>query len=123
MSALVFVEQRPLRGRVVALHAGDLIGRGACDIVAPDPEVSRRHAEVVDHAGALAIADAGSLNGTYVNGVCVVTRTPLGHGDVVRAGNTVWHVAAAGDAGRDPGPAAVLGLDARLGRTLVTSPN
>jgi hypothetical protein len=53
----------------------------------------------------------------------VVIRTPLGHGDVVRAGNTVWHVAAAGDAGSELRPVVALGLDGRRGRTLVTSRN
>jgi hypothetical protein len=120
VSGLVFVEQRPMRGRVVALHAGDAIGRGDCEIVAPDPEVSRRHAELHDHPGGLAIADAGSLNGTFVNGVRIAGRTPLGHGDVVRAGNTVWHVAAAGNAGADGLPAVAAALP---GATLAASPN
>ena len=67
-SHLIFVEQRPLAGRVLPIEAGRTIGREGTDIVLPDPEVSRRHAVMrVLEDGAAAIEDLGSTNGTYVN--------------------------------------------------------
>ena len=97
VSHLIFVEQRPLAGRVLPIEAGLTIGREGTDIVLPDPEVSRRHAvmRVLDGGGA-AIEDLGSTNGTYVNEERTAGTTPVGVGDVVRFGNTLWHVAAPG---------------------------
>src|SRR3954451_21376846 len=39
-----------------------------CDIVVPDKNVSRRHAEVRRHDDAIIVVDLGSMNGTRVNG-------------------------------------------------------
>lgn len=45
-----------------------LIGRSPeCDVFLDDVTVSRRHAEIVQEAGAYMIRDLGSLNGTFVN--------------------------------------------------------
>lgn len=62
------------------------IGRDPeCDIFLNDITVSRSHA-VLELAGTeVSVEDAGSLNGTYVNGVRV-DRAPLGDGDVVQIG-------------------------------------
>ena len=94
---LIFVEQRPLAGRVLTIEAGLTIGREGCDVVLPDPEVSRRHAvmRVLD-SGAVAIEDLGSTNGTYVNDERAEGATPVNPGDIVRFGNTLWHVTAPG---------------------------
>jgi hypothetical protein len=44
------------------------IGRSPdCDVFLDDVTVSRRHAQLVRHAGGYGIEDLGSLNGTYVN--------------------------------------------------------
>jgi hypothetical protein len=62
------------------------IGRDpSCDIFLNDITVSRDHAvlEVVD--GGVSVSDAGSLNGTYVNGVSV-ERATLHSGDGVQVG-------------------------------------
>ena len=50
---------------------------------------------VLDSGGA-AIEDLGSTNGTYVNDERVEGPTPVVVGDIVRFGNTLWHVAAPG---------------------------
>ncbi len=42
---------------------------GDCDVVVSDPETSRRHARIIRRAGQVWVADAGSANGTLVNGV------------------------------------------------------
>ena len=94
MTTLRLVEERPLAGRVVALEAGQVIGREGCDIVLADPEVSRRHAAVRAVESTLALEDLGSLNGTFVNGGRVNGTTVLAVGDTVQLGNTVMRVEA-----------------------------
>jgi len=56
------------------------------------PHLSRRHAEIfADSTGRLFIRDAGSINGTIVNGQMVsnTSPTPLTTGDQVQVGDTV----------------------------------
>ena len=67
-----------------------VIGRsGAVDLVLSDPEVSRRHFEVVlAPSGGYLVRDLGSKNGLFVNGVAAFERL-LSSGDEVRAGDTV----------------------------------
>ena len=76
---------------VVVLPLGRLtrIGRRAsADIVLDDATVSRRHALVLERAGAPVIADDRSLNGVYVNGRRV-REAALHHGDEVQIGDRV----------------------------------
>ncbi len=56
-----------------------------------DPFVSQVHAEVRREAGRIAIADAGSSNGTYVNGARVPDEgsTSLVPGDVIGVGKSL----------------------------------
>ncbi|WP_328483797.1 ATP transporter ATP-binding protein/permease [Streptomyces sp. NBC_00377] len=67
------------------------IGRAADnDLVVDDLVVSRRHAELRElPGGGHEIADLGSHNGTYLNGL-PVTRAPLGPGDVVGIGHSAF---------------------------------
>jgi hypothetical protein len=55
------------------------------DIFLNDVTVSRRHATIRRVGTEVSIEDAGSLNGTYVNGVRV-DEGVLEHGDVVQVG-------------------------------------
>jgi pSer/pThr/pTyr-binding forkhead associated (FHA) protein len=109
MSNLVFVESTPMQGREVAVLSGITMGRDDCDIVLSDPEVSRRHAVVVEGSEGLAIEDLGSTNGTWVNGERIDRPEPLRAGDEVRFGNTVWHVRTAAATG--DGRATVTGVE------------
>lgn len=59
------------------------------DIPIPDPEVSRRHAQIVQRGSGYAIVDLGSTNGTFVNDVRVTELTPLQHGDLIRLGDAI----------------------------------
>jgi DNA segregation ATPase FtsK/SpoIIIE, S-DNA-T family len=93
----MFVEQRPMVGRVVLIEAQKTIGRDQCDVLLPDPEVSRRHAALTEVGGEPAIEDLDSMNGTWVNGVRIETATVLREGDSVQLGNTLWRV-------HSPGP-------------------
>ncbi len=65
------------------------IGRDpGCDVFLNDITVSRRHATLRMAAGVVSIEDAGSLNGTYVNGVRV-DEAVIGEGDTVQIGKFV----------------------------------
>jgi len=79
----------PDAGFGAALLAGlHTIGRAAdADVCLHDKEVSRRHALIqVSPDGAAVLADAGSANGTYVDGAKITRPTPLADGSVVRIG-------------------------------------
>src|SRR4051812_48360151 len=88
-----------MEGREQTLSAGSTIGREGCDVNLMDPEVSRRHATIVDSGGSLAIEDLGSTNGTFVNGSRITAVTVLSDGDEVRLGNTVWSIRGAAPEG------------------------
>jgi len=65
------------------------IGRGARnEIRILDTEVSRQHAQVYEENGAFVVADRGSSNGTFVNGVPIRTHV-LSNGDQIQCGRTV----------------------------------
>ncbi len=57
------------------------------EIWLPDPLVSRHHADFVVHHASVTVADAGSANGTRVNGQAITEATPLQNGDVVQVGS------------------------------------
>jgi hypothetical protein len=69
------------------------IGRhGDNEIILPDGQVSRHHAEIVMQGGRWLVADLGSANGTYVNGKRLSGPQVLNHGDLVRVGQTQFRV-------------------------------
>jgi serine/threonine-protein kinase len=80
------------------------IGRGKdCEIVLPDePDyhlVSRHHCLLDIDPPEVGVSDAGSLNGTFVNGVRIGAdrkhahlETPLRDGDELRVGRTMFRV-------------------------------
>lgn len=55
------------------------------DIFLNDMTVSRTHAVLTMAGDEVSVRDAGSLNGTYVNGICVDAAV-LGTGDVLQIG-------------------------------------
>jgi pSer/pThr/pTyr-binding forkhead associated (FHA) protein len=57
-----------------------------CDVELPDPQVSRRHAEVSDASGQWTIRDLQSSNGLFVDGRRVEV-VPIGSGVTVAFGN------------------------------------
>jgi Protein of unknown function (DUF3662)/FHA domain len=58
-----------------------------CDIVLNDPNVSRRHVEVLRVNDAFVVRDLGSTNGTKLNGVAV-RESYLSTGDDITVGST-----------------------------------
>jgi predicted component of type VI protein secretion system len=79
------------RQRLVALEGEKLsIGRAeGCGVAVPwDPEVSRLHAVVERIDGVWVLEDAGSRNGTAVDGEPVTGRRLLRDGAVISAGRT-----------------------------------
>lgn len=81
------VRQGPKRGSRIHLDSDQItIGRHPeSDIFLDDVTVSRRHAEVRRVGDAFEVADAGSLNGTYVN-QARVEQERLSDGDELQVG-------------------------------------
>lgn len=81
-------------GRVYELTGQTMIiGRqSGNEVVVPDEQVSRRHAQVEDRSGVLVIADLDSSNGTYVNGTRISSPQALQPGDTLQVGTTVLKV-------------------------------
>jgi hypothetical protein len=76
-------------GQKVPLSGTLRIGRGLQnDLVLPDDAASRNHAMIEASESACTVADLGSTNGTFVNGVRVEQATALKDGDVVVCGQT-----------------------------------
>jgi signal transduction histidine kinase len=82
--------QGPDTGRTFELDGDDaLIGRQSETVPISDGTVSRRHARLHRQGDGWIIEDAGSVNGTFVNGVRVNRPIPLRQGDQVRVGRTL----------------------------------
>jgi len=92
---LVVVQSPALTtGTVVELTSPTRIGRGADNAMRleGDDYVSSRHAVLEPRSDGLWVEDAGSTNGTFVNGARVTTPRLLRRGDVVRIGQTDMRV-------------------------------
>lgn len=87
---LIVIEGRRT-GQRLPLPAGETtVGRDAgSELVFDDAGVSRRHALLVRAADTVTIQDAGSTNGTWVNGQPVSNVRELLPGDRVQLGSTV----------------------------------
>ena len=84
---LVFINGS-IAGKQVRLSADMLIGRSEnCQIIIPDPSVSRKHARIRFANNAWFIQDQNSSSGTIVNGK-QVQSIRLRTGDVIRLGKT-----------------------------------
>jgi DNA-binding NtrC family response regulator len=88
----LIVLEGPNRGATLRLlPAVNRLGRDAsCELALPDEGVSRVHAEIgFEPAAGFRLADLGSKNGTYLNGVRVTLPHALSHGDEIRLGTIV----------------------------------
>jgi hypothetical protein len=59
------------------------------DITITDPEISRKHIQLVRQGDGYAAEDLGSTNGSFVNNRRIVGLTPLHNGDVIELGEAV----------------------------------
>ncbi|MFF9015284.1 FtsK/SpoIIIE domain-containing protein [Streptomyces sp. NPDC014870] len=106
-SARLHVVAGPDAGGVHLLHRGPIrIGRSLdADVPLDDPDVSRMHCTVTVGAdGRVTVADAGSTNGTTLDGVAVGERpVPLAPGALLRLGESALRLTGP----EDRGPAAL----------------
>lgn len=85
--AQLVVTRGPNLGSRYQVSGQITIGRSpSSTVLLDDVSVSRSHAVVSATAEALVIEDAGSLNGTYVNGRRIEVPTALDHGDHLQIG-------------------------------------
>jgi serine phosphatase RsbU (regulator of sigma subunit) len=100
MPSLVFLAG-PIAGRRYKLAEGEyIIGRRSdCQIFVPDMRVSRQHARLWQDGEDWQIEDLGSNNGTFVNGVKVLSATRVRHDDEILIANNRIRVE-----GREPTP-------------------
>jgi len=75
----------PPQGLRVGRQAGN-------EVLLDETGVSRQHARLIFHNGALWVQDMGSRNGVFVNETRVQAHRQLSPGDKVRIGNTVLEV-------------------------------
>ncbi len=90
-TAYIVVERGPTPDKRHDITAvTNTIGRSPQnEIVINDPEMSRRHAQIVQNGNSFTVEDLGSTNGTFVNGQRCTGATPLRHGDRIEFGDTV----------------------------------
>ncbi len=75
----------PINGQRWTITKTMVIGRDvSCDIVIPDRQISRFHANLMPAANGTILEDLGSKNGTYCNGQKVETSVMLADGDLVQ---------------------------------------
>jgi predicted component of type VI protein secretion system len=82
----------PVEGQDFPIDRAEMgIGRRSdCEIVVPDPSVSRLHARLRQVNGIFLIEDANSANGTWVNGVRLAGPQQLVERDVIRIGKAAF---------------------------------
>ena len=102
-AARVLVIGGPLAGESFILPFGrHQVGRGrANDLVLGDPSVSRHHLDLLV-GPTIELEDAGSTNGTVVNGETMRGRLVIEAGTTVEAGDTVFRVEAIGATADSP---------------------
>ena len=77
-------------GTAIELSDSARVGRGADNLIRLDADttVSSRHATLDSRPDGLWVEDAGSTNGTFVNGARVTSARLVHPGDVIRIGHT-----------------------------------
>jgi DNA-binding winged helix-turn-helix (wHTH) protein len=93
--AVLIFRRTPNAEEYIALDKDVMtIGRSdGCDIVISQPTVSRLHARVEQHHDRYLLFDAGSANGTFVNGNTIDGEQQLGTGDEIWLGTSAVSLA------------------------------
>jgi len=91
VSARLVVRRGPNPNEVFDLTQDKItIGRSpANEISITDPEISRKHAQLIRQESGYALEDLGSTNGSFVNERRIVGLTPLHHGDIIELGEAI----------------------------------
>ena len=81
----------PLLGTRYRLELGrHMVGRGSgSDVTIDDPSMSRRHLDVSVTADGITLSDAGSTNGTFIDGEKLENTRSIGPNDVIEAGGSL----------------------------------
>ena len=84
----------PIQGKRIPITAeGIILGRETgVDVVIPSEGVSRQHARVLLHNGAVWVQDQGSRNGVFVNDKRVVRHKQLSPGDALTVGEQTFAI-------------------------------
>jgi serine/threonine-protein kinase len=101
MKVILSVTAGPFQGRRFTFEGHDtfLVGRvndAHLQLPYDDPYFSRRHFVLEINPPRCRLLDLGSRNGTFVNGQ-QVSVAEIRHGDVIKAGHTVFEVSVEGD--------------------------
>ena len=99
---ICWIEGSERRNHELAQGETTIGRRPECDIVVANWQVSRRHAQITGVSGTFMIADLGSTNGTYVNGVHI-TEHILQDGDRIEVGKDRVPLLFTSDPTRFPG--------------------
>ena len=76
--------------RLVVGPAGVSLGRSRqCDVVLPDPNVSRQHAEIRPRGSGWVLTDLGSTNGSLLNGRRIDAPATVRPGDEIELGTSL----------------------------------
>jgi pSer/pThr/pTyr-binding forkhead associated (FHA) protein len=94
--ARLVVTDGPARGRELRLEVVGCryrVGRGPdCNLVMPDDDISREHAEFERRWDGVFVRDLGSKNGVLLMGQRLAGERRLSDGDVLRAGQTTFRL-------------------------------
>lgn len=89
-ACLIIVRGTPLSKRYELTQARMYMGRDAsAEIILNDPNVSRKHAEVIKEGEEVKLRDNSSTNGTFVNDKKIEGTVTLRKEDMIKVGNTI----------------------------------
>lgn len=82
---ILMAHRGPLSGQQWMIRESLVIGReNTCDIIVPDRQVSRHHAQLIYRKDGVQLEDLGSKNGTHHNGERITQPVLLQDGDIVQ---------------------------------------
>jgi pSer/pThr/pTyr-binding forkhead associated (FHA) protein len=94
--ARLVVRDGPAQGRELRLEAAGrryVVGRGSgCNLVVPDDDISREHAEFERRWDGVFVRDIDSKNGVVLRGERLAGERRLSDGDVLRLGQTTFRL-------------------------------
>ncbi len=113
---ILMAQTGPLIGQRWMINKTILIGRDtSCDIMIPDRQISRFHANLMPAENGTIIEDLGSKNGTFCNGQRIETSVLLQDGDLIQVA-LVQHFAYLNSDSTMPLDAGQIPLTQRTGR-------